>query len=86
MKPPRPLPIPEYVRKVRTSVRVSLPGTDVVEGFLSLAPQAEYHDGPQTVLERLNAAERFLPIQRTGERDVLLLNPRDIELATCPSR
>jgi hypothetical protein len=74
------MPIPEFVRKVRTSVRVSLPGLDFVEGFLSLAPRAEYHDGPQTVLERLNTSDRFVPIQRTGERDVLLVNPFDIEM------
>uniref|UniRef100_A0A832I303 Uncharacterized protein n=1 Tax=Eiseniibacteriota bacterium TaxID=2212470 RepID=A0A832I303_UNCEI len=79
MKPPRPLPIPEYVRKVRTAVRVALPGLDLLEGFISLAPRAEHHDGPQTILERLNGPDRFVPIQRSGERDVMLVNPLDIE-------
>lgn len=73
-------PAPEYVRKVRVSVRILLPGQDPVEGFVSLDPSAERHQGPQTLLERLNRGDRVLPVLRGGERDVLLVNPLDVEV------
>lgn len=79
MKPPRPFRLPTFVRKVRTAVRVSVPGLETIEGSIALDPRAEGHDGPQTLLERLNDDDRFIPVQRTGERDVMLVNPHDIE-------
>jgi len=69
----------QYVEKIRVPVRVSQPGCAPVDGYLSLGPQAEFHPGPETILERLNAPDRVVPFQRGDDEQILLLNRRDIE-------
>jgi len=86
MKPHRSHESPVFVDKVRVAVRIVLPTQEPLEGFVSLAPRAEFHDGPETLLERFNSGDRVIPVQRNGERDVLLLNPQDIESVTGMSR
>lgn len=65
--------LPHYVEKLRVPVRVVLLGEPAVAGFVSLAPRAEYHDGPETLLERLNDPTRIVPFQRAADGAVLLL-------------
>lgn len=67
----------EYIEKIRIAVRVSMPGQEPVRGLMSLAPLAEHHPGPETLLERLNGPERFLPFERE-DGATLLLARRDI--------
>lgn len=69
----------QYVEKIRVPVRVSQPGCAPVDGYLALGPQAEFHAGPETILERLNAPDRVIPFQRGDDEQILLLNRRDIE-------
>lgn len=46
--------MPEYVAKLRARVRIGRPGEETIEGVVALAPRARFHDGPETILERLN--------------------------------
>ncbi len=57
-------------------VRVSVLSADGVwsSGHLFLKPLAETHSGPETVLDRLNDRDAFLPVQLPGERAITLLN------------
>lgn len=68
-----------YVEKLRVPVRVALRGEQPVEGFLSLAPRAEMHEGPETVLERINQLNRFVPFHRAADGVCVLLTRRHIE-------
>lgn len=68
-----------YVEKIRVPVRVALRGEQPVEGFLSLAPQAEMHEGPETILERMNEISRFVPFIRASDDVCVLLTRRHIE-------
>jgi hypothetical protein len=47
-------------------------------GTLFLKPVAETHSGPETVMDRLNDRDLFLPIQIAGERHITLLNKTHI--------
>lgn len=69
----------EYVRKLRVAAFVSQAGEEPLEGFFALAPQAEFHDGPETLLERLNAPDRVIPFERPGDGSVVLFNRLEIE-------
>ena len=62
-----------YVEKVQVAVRVSLPGEEPMDGWLSLSPQAQFHDGPETLLELLNSGARVIPLVRSQGQPVLLL-------------
>jgi len=62
-----------YVEKLRVPVRFALLGDVPVHGQFSLAPQAELHEGPETLLERLNAPQRVLPFHRTVDDTVVLV-------------
>jgi hypothetical protein len=86
MKPLRKHDSPCFVEKVRAAVRIALPSQQPLEGFVSLAPTAEFHGGAETLLERFNSGDRVIPVQRNGEKDVLLLNPHDIESVSSMSR
>ena len=57
-------------------VRVAVLGVDGIwsSGHLFLTPLAETHSGPETVLDRLNDRDLFLPLQLPGERAITLLN------------
>ncbi len=68
-----------YVEKIRVPVRVSQPGLAPMDGYLSLGPQAQFHAGPETLLERLNAPSRVIPFQRGEDGRTLLLSRLDVE-------
>ena len=68
----------EYLEKERIHVRISLTGEDPLDGELSLAPVAEAHDGPESVLDILNGPSRFIPFVRGDDRSVLLLSRTNI--------
>ena len=74
-----------YVEKLRVPVQVALRGEDPVEGFLSLAPQAELHDGPETILERLNETVRMVPFHRADTGAVILFTRRQIDYVVASS-
>jgi hypothetical protein len=60
------------VRKVQVAV-LTLDGVWSV-GTLFLKPLAETHSGAETVLDRLNDRDLFLPVQIPGEGSITLLN------------
>lgn len=72
-------PMPEYISKLRAAVVVCQVGQEQMEGSLSLSPQAEFHHGPETILERLNASDRILPFHRREDGAVLLLTRLELE-------
>jgi hypothetical protein len=71
--------MPEYIEKIRVTVRVSRPGEPVVEGALSLSPHSEFHTGPETLLELLDPPAEFIPFHRLTDDAVLLLSRPDIQ-------
>ena len=71
--------MPHYVEKIRVPVRLARQGAPPAAGMLSLSPQAEMHDGPETLLERLNTRQRVLPLQQPGSELVLLVTRLQIE-------
>ncbi len=68
-----------YVDKLKLPVRLALLDQAAMAGCVSLAPNAEHHDGPETLLERLNLSTRILPFLRAGDHAVLLLNRMAID-------
>lgn len=68
-----------YVEKLRVPVRLAAIGCEPTEGILSLFPRAELHDGPETLLERLNTRTRVVPFQRAEDDAVLLVTRSRIE-------
>jgi len=71
--------MPQYIDKLRVPVRLARSGAPPVVGLLSLAPRAELHDGPETLLERLNSPQRVLPFQQPDGELVLLVTRLQIE-------
>jgi hypothetical protein len=71
--------MPEYVSKLRAAVVVCQVGQEQMEGTLSLSPQAEFHYGPETILERLNSRDRILPFHRREDGAVLLVTRAELE-------
>ena len=69
----------EYVHKLRAIAWVSEQGEDAVEGCFALNPHAQFHNGPETLLERLNSPDRVIPFQRREDDGVLLLNRLEME-------
>ncbi len=61
-------------------VRVTVLSTDGIwtSGNLFLKPLAENHSGAETVLDRLNDPDVFLPVQLPGERSITLLHKAHI--------
>jgi hypothetical protein len=70
--------MPTYIQKLRVDVHVRLVGQEPMPGSIWLGPQAEFHDGPETLLERLNAAVRVVPLL-AADGTMYLLNPREVE-------
>lgn len=68
-----------YVHKLRAVASVSEQGEEPIEGSFALAPQAQFHDGPETLLERLNSEGRVIPFLLQESDVVLLLNRLAIE-------
>ncbi|HEV2105726.1 MAG TPA: hypothetical protein VGU27_08345, partial [Candidatus Eisenbacteria bacterium] len=58
--------------KLQVVVQLAYVGEAAADGSFWLAPQSPQHDGPETLLERLNREERNLPFRR-GENDVRLV-------------
>ena len=71
--------MPEYVDKLRVTVRISRPGEPPVEGTLSLMPQSDHHAGPETLLELLDPSAGFIPFERSADNAVVLLSRPDIQ-------
>lgn len=71
--------MPEYIDKLRVTVKVSRPGEPAVEGTLSLLPHSAGHAGPETLLELLDPPEGFIPFERSADDAVLLLSRPDIQ-------
>ena len=71
--------MPEYIEKIRVTVRVSRPGEPVLEGSLSLSPYSEFHSGPETLLELLNSSATMLPFHRLADDAILLLSRLDLQ-------
>ena len=71
--------MPEYIDKLRVTVRVSRPGEPAMEGRLSLCPHSARHAGPETLLELLDPPAGFLPFERSTDDAVLLLSRPDIQ-------
>ena len=69
----------QYIEKIRVPVRLSQPGCLPVDGYLALDPQAQYHKGPETLLERVNAPDRVVPFQRGEDETILLVSRADFE-------
>lgn len=69
----------EYVHKLRAMAWVSELGEEAIEGSFALTPQAQFHDGPETLLERLNAPDRVIPFECKDDDEILLLNRLEIE-------
>lgn len=63
----------EYIGKMRVPVRVRMPGTEPLGGFLSVAPQSAIYEGPETLFELLNAPLRVLPFILASDESVVLL-------------
>jgi len=71
--------MPEYIEKLRVTVRISRAGQPPVDGMLSLAPHSALHAGPETLLELLDPATGFLPFERTADDAIVLLSRNDIQ-------
>jgi len=68
-----------YIEKIKVSVQLAMRGETPAAGLLSLAPHAELHQGPETLLERLNLPTRIVPFQRACDDAILLVNRVAIE-------
>lgn len=77
--------MPEFIDKLRVTVRVSRPGEPPVEGVLSLLPTSPMHAGPQTLLELLDPPGGFLPFERTSDDAMLLIARPDIQYVLVPA-
>jgi hypothetical protein len=71
--------MPEFVQKRRAMVRLAQYGVEPMLGFVMLSPQAEFHAGPETVLERLNTRDRVIPFEPAEDGPTLLLSRLEIE-------
>jgi len=71
--------MPEYVEKIRVAVKLCMSGQEPMGGQLSLSPSAQFHAGPETLLERLNAHDRVIPFHRSEDDAVLLVSRIDID-------
>jgi hypothetical protein len=56
-----------FIDKIRVPVRVRTIGGNEIDGWMALAPQAPYHDGPETILELMNQPERVVPVLRAAD-------------------
>lgn len=68
----------QYIKKIKAPVRISRVGEAPLDGHLFLSPNTPVHPGPQTVLERLNTADRVIPFERAADRTILLLSPENV--------
>jgi hypothetical protein len=71
--------MPRYVEKIRVPVRLARLGAPPEPGTMALAPHAELHAGPETLMERLNTPTHVVPFQLPGSDVVLLVMRQHIE-------
>jgi hypothetical protein len=69
----------EYVHKLRAVAWVSEQGEEEALGYFALTPHAQFHTGPETLLERLNSSDRVIPFHLHEHDGVLLLNRLEIQ-------
>ena len=70
--------MPEYIEKLRTLVSYARPGEAPVHGVLALSSSAPFHEGPETILERLNSVERVIPFESPDGSRVTLVTRTDL--------
>ncbi len=70
--------MPEFIEKIRTLVRYARPRESEAHGVMSLASATRTHDGPETILERLNAPDRVIPFETPDGRAVTLVSRLDL--------
>ena len=70
--------IPEYVQKLRVGVEVATSTGPRLTGWIAVSPASAFHDGPESLLDRLNSGDQVFPLEG-GEAGVLLVNPADVE-------
>ena len=66
--------MPDFIDKLRVTVRIARSGEPPIEGALSLLAHSPLHPGPETLLELLDPPGGFLPFERTADDSVLLLS------------
>lgn len=72
--------VPEYVEKLRIGVEIVTASGERLAGSIAVLPVAAFHDGPETLLDRLNAGDRVFPLEGGAPGGgVLLVNPHDVE-------
>jgi hypothetical protein len=71
--------MPHFVDKMRLPVRVQVSGEEPMIGFLSVSPQSALHEGPETLLELLNTAQRMVPLVMAADSSVLLLTREHLD-------
>jgi hypothetical protein len=71
--------MPRFIEKIRVPVRLASIGAPPLAGRLSLMPLAELHEGPETLLERLNAPARVVPLEQASGEGVRLVMRQHIE-------
>jgi hypothetical protein len=76
--------MPAYVEKIRVPVQIAQLANEPLAGFLALAPRAQFHDGPETLLELMNAPRRVIPVQ-LPDGETSLLQRDAIEWVTTDS-
>lgn len=77
--------MPNYVEKIRIPVRVAESGRPQAVGFFCLSPAANWHEGPETLHDLLNAELRVLPFHRHEDGAMLLLTRLNIAHVTVSS-
>ncbi len=68
-----------YIEKHQAPVRIVQCGHEPMQGFLVLSARARDHEGPESVLDLLNAPTRVVPLVREPGDHVVLLNRSSIE-------
>jgi hypothetical protein len=77
--------MPEFIDKLRVTVRLSRPGEAPVEGVLALLPTSALRAGPETLLDLLDPGEGFLPFERASDDAMLLVARPDIQYVMVPA-
>ena len=70
---------PLFVDKVMLPARVLMPGLEQLIGSFALSPASPHHDGPESLLELLNAPSRVVPIIRESDEAVVLVSRLSID-------
>lgn len=70
---------PHFVTKVRVPVRIARALETPLDGVLCLSPSSAVRPGPETILERLNAGDRVVPVEGLSGGDMRLVARLDVE-------